>query len=143
MHINTAIALIEGITYKPGWTLWAEDFTKRYEETVLLHLNYSAPDTDVKYAPEYAVFVPGGARANFAIMVGDCDDPMSLYRKVFEVLMRVEYHESREFFSVNGEYFDKPFHPHTMGGMKNWAAAQAANADADPLVFADLAFGVA
>lgn len=140
MHVHDAIRLINQgqVTYKPGWAFTARDHTKRMEDTIVLHVDYEALDTDLREAPAYKKQIK--TYAEFDIVVGDCDDETTLYAKVLQRIIEIELHETREFFAVGGVELLKPFHPHTIAGMKHWADMQARNVhDHD----SDLQFGVA
>lgn len=114
---DTAIELINTVTYRPGWTLKAEDHTKRFADSVCVRVTYLAPETGRNNWPEYTETIQ--ARASFAIQVHDCNDPVSLYRKVLDGLLSIEIHEARELFRVQPIGW-APFHPHTTDGMDVW-----------------------
>lgn len=119
MDVARAIELVKGISYRPDWTFTATDHTKRFQESIVLRIDYVAPDTDVKWAPDYAHII--NTHANFVIPLGFLSDE-EFYREVYRAILDVEMHESREFFAVEGQTFRKPVHPHTDEGMLSWAA---------------------
>lgn len=129
MHNTSAIELINSICYKPGWSFSAEDHTNRFQESLLVHVEYEARDSKQEDAPDFPnAFV---ARAKFVLMVGDLD-LYGLYRALLdEVILPIEEHEAREFLRIPPT-FGAPFHPHTTDGMKRWGNFQH-----------DLTFGLA
>jgi hypothetical protein len=124
MDVTQACELINNsnITFMPGWTFAAVPHTNRFERAVKVRATYAVKDTDVEWAPDYnnSIVVYG----DFPIIVDDCPDPNTLYFKIFMcVIMRIQFHEAREYFSVNtasGNYTDKPFHAHTWNGMNTF-----------------------
>jgi hypothetical protein len=136
MHVDSAIALINTLIYKPGWTFEAEDHTNRFEGSIKVKITYPAKDSVIANAPDYTKDIPGGARAAFPLVVRDCDD-VDLYYQIAKVIMEIEAHEMREFLRVNPTKW-APFHPHQIDGMKRWA-----NITEDAASFkADLDFGI-
>ena len=119
MLVKDALELVKGITYRPEWSFSARDWTKRFQDSIALRIDYTAPDTDVKWAPDYAHMID--TYAEFTIHVTGLRTPAEFYREVYRAIIDIELHESREFFSVNGEQYDKPVHPHTHTGMYEWA----------------------
>jgi hypothetical protein len=65
---------------------------------------------------------------------------MDLYHKVFRVLLDAETHEAREFFGINWDEYEKPLHPHTLRGMREWAQRPAST---EALIGSDITFGSA
>lgn len=131
MNVNQALQLINGcITYKPDWSIKATDYTRRFMDAIKVRVEYRVPDTDIKWAPNYGHIID--TYAEFVIPLGTCNNAPTLYKRVFDCLLSVEEHESREFFSVNGTAYHKPFHPHTTDGMETWGTPTS-----------DMLFGVA
>lgn len=119
MEVSEALTLVTGITYKPGWTFSAAAHP-RFDESIDLMISYTVPNSDVRYAPEYTRIMPP-ATMQFFLDVHSCTSEIDLFQMVFECLSQIERHETREFFAVHGGKYDKPFHPHTVDGMNNWA----------------------
>lgn len=119
MLVADALRLVKGITYRPDWSFTAQDYTKRFQDSIRLRIDYTAPDTDVKWAPTYDHII--NTHADFVIHLTGLRTPEEFYRQVFRVILEVELHEAREFFAVSGSEFHKPVHPHTHEGMFNWA----------------------
>lgn len=102
----------EEMTYKPGWKLnatieWPDMFfgeSDRFTfEAVIETVNTSDPELkqEITIAPGGSVVIkPEWTRDDFV-------------RAIFETVMRIELHESREFFRVGGR---APFHPHRVDG---------------------------
>lgn len=125
MFVDTAIKLIEGLVYKPGYKFSAVDHTKRFEGTVKVHLQYDAPETGRENAAEgYPERIT--TFAEFPIAVGDLSGPdaaTGLYRRVLDAILLVEEHEAREALRVNPTLWS-PFHPHTLDGIKLWTTTE-------------------
>jgi hypothetical protein len=51
-------------------------------------------------------------------------DDGQLLRAVFDLIMQIELHESREFFRVKSEDYAAPFHPHRADGEALWAETE-------------------
>jgi hypothetical protein len=137
MDISTAIELVSQVVYKPGYTLSADDHSKRFEGTILLRIDYHAYASERSEAPEYKREID--TYATFPVMVADCDDITALYRRILDCLMTVELHEAREFLRVAPTNW-APFHPHKVDGMKRWAEYKDR---VSAPVFDDFKFGLA
>lgn len=140
MDISTAITLIQGITYKPGWNISGHDNTKRFEGCIRVDFVYPATNSDRSEAPAYSTPIPpNGARASFAVIVSTLDD-VQLYRAICQLIMTIEEHEMREFFRINPTYW-APFHPHKSDGITRWAD----NSDTPRHIqqYRDMTFGLA
>lgn len=121
METSEAIRIINTVRYKPGWQMEPEDYTRRLENGVLVHVTYGAHDT----APEVAQrgypeddFYPE-MRANFTLMVGRIESEEELLHAVLCSLLKIEEHESREFLKYKVDC-ESPFHPHTDAGIRMW-----------------------
>lgn len=141
MDVESAIQFVKGVVYKPRWRISAEQHD-RFENTIRLCVEFIAPDSDKRHAPEYdSISYPC---PHFAIML-DGLDAAGLAREVFKCILDAEHHEMREFFSVRTDedpYF-KLYHPHTMVGMHMWASLNNAETDAEveASVYRDLMYG--
>ncbi|MDN3059364.1 hypothetical protein PH213_33490 [Streptomyces sp. SRF1] len=118
METKSAVQLINQLSYKPGWEITAEDYTKRFEGTVEVTFVFPAYHSERHLAEQGYPSHTDGSYAKFAIMVSDCDD-IKLYRRVLEKIIEIETHEAREFLRVRPTYW-APFHPHRVDGMKRW-----------------------
>lgn len=116
MTIQTAIQLVAGIVYQPGWVFTARDHTARFGDTIIVRIDYPARNSDRDQAPAYPEQI--NTYAQFPIMVNDCD-ALALYRKLMDAIMRIELHEAREFFRVDPTMW-APFHPHRPDGIERW-----------------------
>lgn len=120
MFVDTAIHLIDQLVYKPGWKFEAKDDTKRFEDSICIKITYPAYDSareswddDLgQYTKQIVTY------ATFRFIVRDCCD-VDLYRRVIEMIMKIEEHEAREFLRTK-ETLWAPFHPHRLDGMKRW-----------------------
>lgn len=122
-----ACELIDRITYKPGWTFDATP-EPRYQDTVSLTVSFTAPDTDVRYAPAYERTLP--QTMTFYLHVAPCLTDLALWGLVLECVIHLELHEAREFFAVD-ERFSKPFHAHTSEGIVNWTCRSTVTTQRD------------
>lgn len=121
MDAKTAVDLINnGITYKPEWTIRAEDYTKRFENGIRLEVLFNIHDTSPACAeqgwPESCKFLNV---VHFNLMVGKLKTPLELYRVLLGILLEIETHEAREFLKLTADN-ESPFHPHTDEGIRNW-----------------------
>ena len=116
MEIVSALKLIGNLTYKPGWKITATDHSKRFEGTVLVHIDYPAQATERVFAPDYEKDIV--TYAEFPVIVIECDQTQ-LLRKILNVILEIETHEAREYFRVAPTMWG-PFNPHRVGGMKRW-----------------------
>lgn len=142
MRVETAIALIEQLVYKPGYHLSAVDHTKRFEGTVKVHLSYVAPETGRENAAKgYEEIIK--TYAEFPIAVGDLSGPTAnvcLYRRVLDAILEVEAHEAREALRVQPTLW-APFHPHQLDGIDVWNATTTSRQR--PELLRDFQFGIA
>ena len=129
MEVTTALELINGLVYKPGWKVSATDHTNRFEGSIILRVDYPAQSTDRVEAREgYPTDITTYAQE--PIVVAECGDETALFRCVIDVILKIEEHEAREYFRVEPTFW-APFHPHKIDGMKRWGRADA-----------DLKFGI-
>jgi hypothetical protein len=119
MTVTSAITLIDLIVYRPGWSIRAIDHTKRYAGAVKVRIEYPAANTDRDQAPGYAQAIT--ARAEFAMIVADCDD-VALHKQILDAILRIEEHEAREFYRVHPTNW-APFHPHHAEGTLRWGSS--------------------
>lgn len=123
MDVDRACSLINnnGIHFMPGWSFEAHPHTKRFDRAILVRANYAVNDTDRKFFPEYDR--PIEVYGDFPVLVSDCQEDNTFYFRFFMmVIMRIQFHEAREYFSVRGDVCEKPFHPHTQPGMFDWSS---------------------
>lgn len=122
MEVKSALALINSLIYKPGWSIVAEDHTNRFEGTVKLIISYPARQSEREDAAKgYPVEI--NPSATFPITVTDCEDDTELYRKIIGAIAQLEIHEAREFLRVHPTNW-APFHPHRVDGMKRWGSVE-------------------
>lgn len=141
MDISRAIELIQAVTYKPEWHWTVVPHENRFKDTVLVTMYYNVRDTAYGHAPAYDTWIE--VFSSWPIIVGDMDEDQ-LYAELFRIIMKIELHESREFFSVrttDGNYSRKPYHPHRADGMTGYA--NATDQEAIRVIESDLGFGVA
>lgn len=114
---ESAIRLVNQLIYKPDWEIVATDHVRRFEGTISIRITIPTYQSERRDAPTYGNAIR--PYADFAILAGDCEDDVSLYRKVLECIMDVELHEAREFLRVQPTKW-APFHPHRIDGMKRY-----------------------
>lgn len=108
------------MSYKAGWKFHAVP-NARYADTISLTIRYPVFNSNTEHAPDYSEWVLPVPTMEFWIQLADCTTDLDFYGKVLACLLDIERHEAREFFGVNGDKFDKLYHPHTVEGMTNWA----------------------
>lgn len=123
MQPTSAVDLLSQVIYKPDWVITAADNSDRFEGTITVCVEYPCQQYNRDQAPlGYPKDMQ--AKASFRIMVGDCNDTTTLYRRTLEVLHgRIDCHEAREAFRIKPTYW-APFHPHKLDGMERWGDVQ-------------------
>lgn len=135
MDVEEAIRLVDQLIYKPGWKLQAHDHRNRFQDTILVHVDYVALNTNRDRAREgYPEQI--NTYAKFPVIVGECPTEDTLYEWIIRGLIAIEEHETREFFRVATQDFRAPFHPHRIEGMRAWHGTGRTD------VMADLQFGL-
>jgi hypothetical protein len=138
MDIGEAIATVNDLIYKPGWTLSARDHSKRFEGAILVRLEYETINTNRDQAREgYPEMIK--TYAEFPVVVGDCPDQLTLFRRVADNLLDVEEHELREALRYRPRDCWAMFHPHRMEGMRAWYGVRDLST---AQVARDLRFGI-
>lgn len=120
MRVETAIALINDVIYRPGWQITATDARHRFEDAVRVEIHYPAQETsrEEALAPEGPYRNGNRPYAAFYIQVDGCDD-IALYRRLLDRILEIEQHEAREYLRVRPTGW-APFHPHQADGMRRW-----------------------
>lgn len=139
MQVSTAVKLIHGLVFFPGFEFKAHDHTDRFEGTVKVRVEYDAWNTNRETLVDDHYTEQIHTYAEFPLMVEDLDDEVMLYRRLMVVLMRLYQHEAREALRVRGTQWS-PFHPHKIGGMRRWK--QTTNDEALMDFTVDFSFGV-
>jgi hypothetical protein len=116
MDVKSAVALINRMVYRPGWSFEAEDFTRRFEGTVKVTIRYHTIQTNRENAPEYKDEID--TYASFAFVTLDADRT-EIFGRVLDALNSIDEHEARETLR-DPDSLDAPFHPHRIAGMKAW-----------------------
>lgn len=124
MEAQSAVALLNNLVLKPGWSVVAEDYCRRHEGCVKVDVTYPAYRSERELAPDYFELVPDGAKAAFVVAVGDINDDCELYRRLLHILvLEIEMHEWREFLRVRPTMW-APFHPHRLDGQNRWGTPE-------------------
>ena len=122
MDKTEAMRLINAVQYKPGWEISAPEtwMQAMYSGAVVVNIKWTARDTNREYAIQgYPV---SKAMEVDDLIPFDCTRE-ELLRRVFELIMELELHESREFFRVAPTY-EAPFHPHRPECEEAWTRTQ-------------------
>lgn len=127
--MDSAIALVNTLIYKPGWRISATDHSRRFQGAITVKIDYPARRSEREFAPDFTEQIE--TYASFPIIVEDITDEVELFRRVMGAVLSIEIHEGREFFRVTPTWW-APFHPHRVDGMKRWGTETA-----------DLTFGIA
>ncbi len=130
METASAVALVNNLSYRPGWTIEATDYTNRFEGSIMVKFTFPAFHTERALAAEGYPSQTDSSWAQFPIIVGDCATDDDLYFKVLQEITRLEQHEAREFLRVAPTMW-APFHPHRVDGMKRWAAKNGSDVGCD------------
>ena len=111
MDKTEAMRLINAVQYKPGWEISAPNSWMQhlYQGAVAVQIKWTARDTNREYAVQ-GYPVSKAMDVDELIPFDGCTRE-ELLRRVFELIMQIELHESREFFRVTPTY-EAPFHPH-------------------------------
>lgn len=135
MNVSSAVELINNsLVYKPGWAFTATDHTNRFEDTIVVRVDYPARNSNRDQAADgYQEEIQ--TYASFPLVVRDCTDE-DLVFQVLQAIGRIEMHEAREFLRLKPTMW-APFHPHKVDGMTRWTERTG-----DRLVD-DLQFGIA
>lgn len=117
MKTETAITLINQLSYKPGYRFEAHDYCHRFEDTICLTIHCPTWSTDRKDAQKEYQGAELDLRTKFLIQVGEFTSQEELFRAVLDQIIKLETHEAREFLRV-GDTKWAPFHPHKAEGQR-------------------------
>lgn len=134
MNKSQVVELLSNLAFKPGWTFEAREIHS-YEwwhaptTDVIFMMTCETVDTDRQYAckgyPERKTL-----DWELAVSSDKYDTEDELLRSVFDLLMDIELHESREFFRQKNENWEAPFHPHKMEGNARWELTDSVSVSA-------------
>lgn len=118
MNVASAVELINNsLVYKPGWAFTATDHTNRFEDTIVVRIDYPAQNSNRDQAADgYPESIQ--TYASFPLVVRDCTDE-DLAFQVLQAVVKIEVHEAREFLRLKPTMW-APFHPHNVDGIKRW-----------------------
>lgn len=139
MEVESAMALINDLTYFPGWEFEVSDHCKRFEGSVTVKVTYPSFETNRKEASE-GFPVENHPYATFPLMVHGMTAE-DLYYAMGHILMSIYEHEMREALRVKPTFW-APFHPHRIDGIKRWTKARK-HAKKWRMQMPDLQFGIA
>lgn len=119
MRIDEACRLVQEITYRPEFTIFAiPSFISRKDSIDVEVIAEGLLNSNAEHAPGYRSLI--NRVEIYTINVSEIQSREELYARVLGCLIDFEVHEAREFFSV-GSHYKKPFHPHQDEGIKNWS----------------------
>lgn len=133
MDRKEAVALLDGLSFKPGWRFSARDlsvgpFNGSWEDAMAFldgnDVMFSVESDTVNTNQDMArKGYPEPLTLRFGLPLrSESYDRDELLRKVFDLLMEIETHEAREFFRLKSEGYCAPFHPHREDGNALWKA---------------------
>lgn len=118
MDVKEVIDLIDTLEYKPGWHFHGF-ITDSHGGVVTLNIAFRAPNSDVSFSPRYDEKVSVGV--SYRLFVEDVPFMRDVEDMIADCILRAELHEIREFIGFRKEGgLDKPYHPHTKGGVVRW-----------------------
>lgn len=128
MNKEDVVKILSNLSYRPGWTFDARE-TYDYEwwlaptDDVILKMTCATVNTDRDMARQG---YPDKRDLDWEVPVTSAmyADDGQLLRAVFDLIMQIELHESREFFRVKSEDYAAPFHPHRADGEALWAETE-------------------
>lgn len=130
METRSAIELVNALTYRPGWTIEASDYTNRFEGSIMVKFTFPAYHTEREHARNGYPSHTDSSWAQFPVIVADCETDADLYFKILQEITKLEQHEAREFLRVEPTMW-APFHPHRVDGMKRWAEKNGTDVGCD------------
>lgn len=127
MESNKACAVVDSITYKPGWDI-VSMASEAVQGVVIVQIKLEAPNSASIFAPTYPHTID--VVRTYHIEVSNCTDDYEVYWLVLSCIRDVELHETREFFKV-GDNYHAPFHPHSVHGRTTWREEPFIDSDLD------------
>jgi|1185.fasta_scaffold185450_1 hypothetical protein len=122
MEASNACRIInDDIVFQPDWKITAEENTKRFENGVKIHIEFFAYDSSREHFERGNVHLyPVNIRVDFSMQVDECRTPEDVMFKLFEIIMKVYEHETREFLRLKSARHAAPFHPHKPATMMEY-----------------------
>jgi hypothetical protein len=112
MDTTEAIAELQRVTYKPGWTFRFEDYGTG---TVTVFYECWVDNSTPRHIDPRPQVLTDGA---MLLHVQDVRSAPELHRLFLDKIHEeAELHETREFYRVDGV---APFHPHRIDGRARW-----------------------
>lgn len=134
MNATEAAQVLRSIAYRPGWQFDAIAFEEMepgqkaifrrvlgddVSSLVLFRYVFDTVDTNQEYAAD-GYQQPKTLEDSQPLDAADFKDADDLMFAVFNQLMRIELHESREYFRRKDQNYAAPFHPHRPEGEALW-----------------------
>lgn len=123
MNVTDALNIARRVTYKPGFRLTFDldqyGYTFGGGAGIVMRTGFEAPESGQH--PNTGYPRKSSAVGQYVIRVYPGMTEQRLLREIFDRLIEVETHETREFFKVNGF---APFHPHREDGDDRYAGAE-------------------
>lgn len=126
MEISEAVDIINGMVYRPGYTIRAVDSTRRYERSVNVLITAETRDSGTVDHPDmwrenYPAHVI--APAAFNILIPANAEKRDLFKLIGLAIIEFETHEMREFLR-DPDTGIAPLHPHTQAGINFWGTPE-------------------
>lgn len=102
--VSKCVALLHGVTYKPGWNLRFEQ-SEIASNTIQFTATYMAPDS---YHPERKIPVLSTKIIPVPVAFTDEEAMKYVIEEVFAAIMVFERHEALEFFKIDGNHWRNP-----------------------------------
>lgn len=122
MDAQTVTDWIADITYKPNWNFQVESVDG---DVLVMRFGYIVPNSNKNLAPDY--FLTGEVWTYWPLHLSDIRTKNQFQMLVISAIVEVEMHELREFIAFDRETFEKPVHPHSDAGSRNWAGMHTPN----------------
>jgi hypothetical protein len=118
MDSQTAVTLINGLRFMPGWRFDAFDFGG---DTIMARALIDTVNSDQDKAKQG---YPQKITLERSAMIHpvDYDTSDQLAAAIFTWITEILLHESREFLRLSTEDHRAPFHPHRPEGDQNWSS---------------------
>jgi hypothetical protein len=134
MQAQQAIDVINNLAYKPGWEFSARPVPTWFRDAYANVRGESLPEQMIVFSYKIETVNTDRDNARSGYPEGrtlDADDPMDvtvfngeddLMFHLFQLIMELELHESREFFRRKDQGWEAPFHPHKDDANELWEA---------------------
>lgn len=132
MDNGTAVKTINGLRFMPGWRFDAYDFTNGQGDTIMARALIDTVNSDQDKAKQG---YPQKITLERSIMLRpeSYEDSDQLAAALFQWIMEILIHESREFLRYSTEDHRAPLHPHRPEGEALWRDTVTNPTGPDPM----------